>query len=98
MSATPKSLIREWLREAPEGATHMLVVCDQFDHDDFPEYWPDPARPELAGKTLREHVDELDGRELTMVHEVYDLRLDHFSQLDEVRARHIDDDKEPSDA
>jgi hypothetical protein len=29
--ATTRDDIRAWLKRAPEGATHMLVVCDTFD-------------------------------------------------------------------
>lgn len=35
--ATTVEQIRYWLSNAIEnGCSHMLVVCDTFDHEDFP--------------------------------------------------------------
>jgi len=35
--AVTKGEIRTWLLEAKkEGATHVIVVCDTFDYDDYP--------------------------------------------------------------
>ena len=39
MMATTKQVIRRWLKEAKaKGATHMIVVCDTFDHEDYPVF------------------------------------------------------------
>lgn len=38
MAAT-KEDIRSWLKRGKEsGATHMIVVCDTYDHEDYPVY------------------------------------------------------------
>jgi hypothetical protein len=38
MSAT-RSEISEWFDKGiGKGATHMVIVCDTFDHDDYPVY------------------------------------------------------------
>jgi len=33
-----KTDIERWLKEAPKNATHMVVVCDTFDYEDYPVY------------------------------------------------------------
>ena len=36
---TTKHEIAQWFdRGVSEGATHMIVVCDTFDHEDYPVY------------------------------------------------------------
>ena len=37
MAATKQDITR-WLNEAPMGTTHMAVVCDTYDWDDYPVY------------------------------------------------------------
>jgi hypothetical protein len=47
MAATQED-IRRWLKEAKkEGATHVIVVCDSFDHEDYPV-------PVMPGENVRE--------------------------------------------
>jgi len=39
MSPTTVDDLREWFeRGKKERATHMIVVCDTFDHEDYPVY------------------------------------------------------------
>lgn len=36
---TTKKIIAEWIESGLEKkATHMIVVCDTFDHTDYPVY------------------------------------------------------------
>lgn len=35
---TTREDIERWLNDAPKGATHMIVVCDTFDYEDYPVY------------------------------------------------------------
>jgi len=36
---TTKENIQQWFEEGLElGASHLLVVCDTFDHEDYPVY------------------------------------------------------------
>ena len=37
MAATLQG-IREWLERAEPEHTHMIVMCDTFDHDDYPVF------------------------------------------------------------
>ncbi len=74
--------IAEWFDEGTrEGALHMIVVCDEFDHEDYPvfidetqEFWVEYAK--------------YNGVSMQRVMEVYDLKADKQSQLDEPRANH----------
>lgn len=63
------------------GATHMVVVCDTFDWDDYPAYVS-------AHQNVHEVVAQYDGKNMQKIMEVYDLRLDKEMQLSEDRAFH----------
>lgn len=74
--------IQLWLKEAKPEHTHMIVVCDRFDWEDYPVY---VSRDQDAASV----VDIYDGRNMQEVMEVYDLRLDIDAQLAEHRAWHL---------
>ena len=57
-----------------EGATHMIVICDTFDHDDYPCY----VRP---GDDFWAKYDSFDGKNMQRIMEVYDLRKPWASQI-----------------
>jgi len=50
---TTAAQIKAWFDSGKEqGATHMLVVCDTFDHDDYPVYVKQGQNPaDIRGKT-----------------------------------------------
>ncbi len=80
MFAAQQSDLREWLNQgAEQGATHMIVVVDTWDHEDYPVY----VKP---GENVREIADKYDGKEMQRIMEVYDLSKDHELQLSEHRA------------
>jgi hypothetical protein len=80
MFAAQKSDLKEWLeRGAADGATHMIVVVDGWDHEDYPVYV-------MPGENVREVADKYDGKEMQRIMEVYDLSKDHQLQLNEHRA------------
>lgn len=80
--STSKETIRAWLKEGKKnGCTHMIVVCDTWDHTDSPIYCESPE------KTL-EQIEKMN-TVLFRLMEVYDLRLDLGNQLSEHRAMHI---------
>jgi hypothetical protein len=82
MFAAQKSDLKEWLaRGAEQGATHMIVVVDGWDHEDYPVYV-------MPGENAREVADRYNGKEMQRIMEVYDLSIDHQIQLDERRAFH----------
>ena len=80
---TTQAEIRSWLLAAKkEGATHMLVVCDTFDHDDYPV----SVKP---GQNVREVFTKYSNESMQRVMEVYNLSLDIEAQLNEHRARNF---------
>lgn len=84
--ATTKDMIAGWLKEGKrQRATHTIVVCDTFDHEDDPVHV-------MPGENVREKVAAYTRGEHSMqrVMEVYSHALDHQTQLDEHRAFHLD--------
>jgi len=78
MAAT-KEDIQRWIEEAKEeNATHMIVVCDTYDYDDYPVNV-------LPGDDLKEKVAEYNGKNMQKIMEVYDLSADIDEQLNSYR-------------
>jgi hypothetical protein len=65
-----------------QKAQFMVVVCDGFDHEDYPCYAEDAAE---CLKTYDEH----NGKQMQRVMEVYDLSLPKDAQMHEHRAMHL---------
>jgi hypothetical protein len=81
---TTKSEIRAWLnRGKTEGATHTLVVCDTYDHTDYPVHV-------MPGQDARKVYEAHQGPNMQRVMEVYSHALDHESQLNEHRSHHFE--------
>jgi hypothetical protein len=82
--ATSREDIRGWLKEGKkQGATHTIVVCDTFDHEDYPVH----VKP---GEDVRKKYEEYNGPNMQRVMEVYSHAHDHEAQLNEHRAFHFD--------
>lgn len=76
---TTRDDIRRWLGTAREQkTTHLIVVCDTFDHEDYPVYV-------LPGEDVRARYDEYNGKDMQRVMEVYNLS----KPLEEQLARYI---------
>jgi hypothetical protein len=72
-----KQDIREWFdKGVARKATHMLVICDTFDHEDYPVYVTskEDARKRYQNPGAMERVME-----------VYNLSKDREQQLNKVR-------------
>lgn len=70
------SEISEWFdrgKSSPEN-THMLVVCDTFDYEDYPVFVK-------KDKTVQEVYSEYNGKNMQRVMEVYNLNMDKNAQL-----------------
>lgn len=74
--ATTMADIREWfIKGVREGHTHMIVVCDTYDYEDFPRYVSGTA------DEVRAMVDEANGKNMEKVMEVYNLQKDREVQI-----------------
>lgn len=77
---TSRADIKEWFeRGIEEKATHMIVVCDTFDYDDYPVFVS-------ADQDAHTIVSEYNGKNMQSVMEVYNLSMDMEEQLQERRA------------
>ena len=74
---TTKAEIKTWFEDG-EGiaATHMIVMCDTFDYEDYPIYV-------LPGEDAKAIAEFKNGSNMQRVMEVYNLSLPMQSQLDE---------------
>ena len=82
MAAT-KNDISMWFDEGIEKkATHMIVVCDTFDYEDYPCYANGDA-------DVLEKYDGFNGKNMQQVMEVYDLRDDKTQQMNTHRAMRL---------
>lgn len=57
--------LREWFnRGDEENATHMIVVCDTFDHEDYPVYVK-------KGESVHDKIKYYQSAEMQRIMEVY---------------------------
>lgn len=82
--STTLEKIRKWLTEGwRQEAKYLIVVCDTYDHSDFPVYATDDA------DVLKKHAENDNEDAMLRVMEVYDLSVDVGPQLREHRAMHL---------
>lgn len=80
MAATRED-ISGWFDDGlKQGARHMIVVCDTFDHDDYPVF---TLSDEECVSKYKAPGD------MQRVMEVYDLRADKGEQMNERRAMRL---------
>lgn len=78
--ATSKIEIAEWIKEGKEqGATHMIVVCDTYDWEDYPVFV-------MQAEDVRKKYADYNGPNMQKVMEVYNLQKDTEAQLEKHRA------------
>lgn len=74
--AVTTSDIRGWLKRGKEeGATHMMVVCDTYDNEDYPVM----VMPDEKAEEKRVEFD----KNMQQVMEIYNLSMDFEEQLKE---------------
>lgn len=74
---TTRSEIAEWFDDGLKfGATHLIVVCDTFDYEDYPKYV-------MPGENPADITAKLG--EMQRVMEVYNLSMDKTAQLNQDR-------------
>lgn len=77
---TTKEDIKAWIKEGKDqGATHMIVVCDTFDWDDYPVYV-------MPNEDVHKKHDSYNGQNMQKVMEVYNLQIDTEKQMNQQRA------------
>ena len=82
--AASRADIAIWLKEGKKlGATHTMIVCDTFDHEDYPVHV-------MKCEDAREKFNSYNGKDMQTVMEVYSHSLDHVVQMDEHRAFHFE--------
>lgn len=82
--AASKSEIAHWFDTGKkDGATHMIVVCDTYDWEDFPVYV-------YQGENVRDIVNNHTGVNMQKVMEVYSLKKDKNVQLSSYRVFYLD--------
>jgi hypothetical protein len=80
--AASRNDIAEWFKRGVEReSTHMIVVCDTFDHSDYPVFVS-------SEQNVREEFEKYNGKNMQRVMEVYKLSDDMEGQLNEGRAFH----------
>ncbi|MEK7640404.1 MAG: hypothetical protein AAB389_00195 [Patescibacteria group bacterium] len=80
MSGASKYQIRQWLNEGlAQEATHVIIVCDTFDYEDYPVYV-------MSGQDARKLKEEYDGKSMQTVMEVYKLSMNLETQLAQLRS------------
>lgn len=77
---TSKAEIKEWAESGvANNKTHMIIVCDTYDWEDYPVYVD-------AGQDAHNVYNTYNGPNMQRVMEVYDLRKPMQPQLDISRA------------
>ncbi len=78
---TTREDIQRWLDQGLDmpSVTHMLVIWDTFDHEDYPVYVTED-------QLCQEIFEEYDQKNMQKVMEIYDLRGDLVEQLAATRA------------
>jgi hypothetical protein len=82
ISTTREDIIRWFEEGVKQKATHLLVVCDQFSYEDFPDYIYWDQLPQ-------ERVTFWNNQEMFGVMEAYALHLDMNEQINEYRSWHL---------
>jgi hypothetical protein len=77
MIANRDDLLAWFERGVAGDNTHMIIVCDTFDYDDYPVYEMGHA------DTVRKKVEVINSKNMQKVMEVYDLSKDMDKQLDQ---------------
>lgn len=80
---TTKEDIREWIRRGKEQkATHLIVVCDTFDYNDYPVFVQ-------KNEDVKIIVEEYSGRNMQTIMEVYNLNKNIEDQLNSDRCYNL---------
>lgn len=56
--------IQRWIENAPNNSTHLIVVCDTFNYEDYPVYSNNPQKT----------INEYNLKPMQKVRELYSLK------------------------
>lgn len=71
--------IRKWFENGNiDNNTHMIVVCDTFDWDDYPVYVS-------CNENVRKRYNQIHGVNMQIVMEVYSYSISIEEQLNQIR-------------
>ena len=82
MAASKEQIGKGIERGIENGATHMIVVYDRWDYEDYPVYVYDD-------QSVENEVAMRNEKDMLKVMEVYNLSMDIVSQMKEYRAWHM---------
>lgn len=82
MTASRSDIERMIKNGVSQNATHLIVACDTYDYDNYPVY-------AFSDAECISEYKRIINQSMQSVDEVYDLRMDINSQLNERRARHL---------
>jgi len=78
--ATTKEEIKQWLERGKNAnATHIIIVCDTFDYEDYPVQV-------MPNENIQEKVNEYSNKSMQRIMEIYNLSLDIDEQLNQGRS------------
>lgn len=77
---TTKDEIGEWIHGAiDKGASHLIVVCDRFWHEDYPV-------SVMSNENIRQRIADIETHGMQNPIEVYNLNMDIEEQLNKEKA------------
>ena len=88
MAATKQDISGWFDNGKSKGASHLLVVCDTFDYDDYPIYVENPVDFWVKYRLYDKATN------MSKVMEVYDLNLAKDVQLNERRVWNVPSQEE----
>ena len=82
MTATLQ-VIQRWLIEAKEnGATHLIVAVDRYDHENYPVYVS-------SNEDVSDEIKRIESSSMQGIDEVYNMSMDIDEQLSQERVYNI---------
>lgn len=80
---TTREEISGWFdRGVKQGSTHLIVVCDTYDYEDYPVFASND-------QDAKDQYSAHNGPNMQKVMEVYDLKMDKEAQMNERYAFHL---------
>jgi len=81
--ATTKEDIVGWIKKGKDkGSKFLIVVCDTFDHEDYPVFCKDASE-------CKKQYENHNGKNMQRIMEVYDLRKEIDPQLNRARSMEV---------